>query len=159
MPAVAVSPSYIGTADDGKAAFSSFFELGPIFDTTSWIPYDKASAGGDAFCAKGGRKPSRSAGLATLDSSTWSAVWNEYVAFLQDPGTEKTSILLESYAMDKARSFGADSASCPCRDTVKYHEAVMPWCEDVGLDEKALDFGTRVRDLWRSTDGLPERST
>jgi hypothetical protein len=158
MPAVAVSPSYIGAADDGKAAVSSFFELAPIFDTTSWIPYDKAGAGGDAFCARG-RKPSRSVGLAALYSSTSSAVWNEYVAFLQDPGTEKTSILLESYAMDKARSFGADLASYPCRDTFKYHEAVMPWCEDVGLDEKALDFGTRVRGLWRSTDGLPEGGT
>lgn len=158
-PLIVAAPWYYGTEAEGRAAFASILELGPATDGTSILPYNHWNDGGDTFCVKGGRKPSYSAGLKHMVPHTWRAVWDQYVAFLQNNGTGSTSILLEAYSLFKARSVPDSSSSYPFRSTVNFNAIVIPWYEDPSLDTKAEAFGSKVRDLWRSTDGLPHDST
>jgi hypothetical protein len=158
-PTVLVSPYYVGTADEGKAAFSVLYDIGPLEDMTVWTPYNETNAGSNTFCIKGGRKPTHGAGLAEMDPSTWRSVWNEYVSFVKNPGTGDSIILLEAYSMQKARSLPDSSSAYPFRHTVNFQAAALPWYYDPTLDAKATAFASRVRDLWRGTDGLSRNST
>lgn len=156
QPAIIAVPFYKGADNDGKAAFSSIYAVGPIVDTTTFLPYNKVNAGGDSFCVKGGRKPSYGAGL---DPSTWRAIWKEYLAFLQNPETGNSVILAECYSMSKAKSLPDSSSAYPFRSTVKFNAVAMTWYGNSSLDAAAEAFGSKVRDLWRSTDNLASDST
>ncbi len=148
-------PFYLGNETQGRAAFSSIFAVGPIADETSWTPYNLINAGSATFCAKGGRKPSYGAGFAQMDPATFRSIWNEFNTFLQNPGTQNTSVLVECYSLYKATSFGIASSSYPFRSSIKFNAVVNTWYTDPALDSKAEAFGSAVRDLWRSTDNLP----
>ena len=159
-PSVIVLPFYLnGNETEGRAAFSSIFALGPVADQTAWSPYNQINAGGEVFCVKGGRKPSYPAGLANVDPATWRAVWNLYIAFLENPGTQNSSVLLEYYSLDKVASVGDASSAYPFRSSIKFHGIAIPWYTDPSLDSKAEAFGSAVRDLWRATDGLQSAQT
>lgn len=94
------------------------------------------------------------AGFAQMDPATWRSIWNEYNTFLQNPGTQNTSVLVECYSLYKATSFGNASSSYPFRSSIKYNAVVNTWYADPALDSKAEAFGSAVRDLWRSTANL-----
>jgi hypothetical protein len=158
-PTVVVSPYYLGNSTSGMAEFGSILSLGPVVDTTVWTPYNETNAGSDAFCVKGGRKPTFGAGLAQMDPTTWRAIWNAFVVFTENPAFGSSAVLVEAYSMAKARTFSASSSAYPFRDTVNYQAAVIPWYTNASLDDEALAFGSKVRDLWRSTDGLLQNST
>ncbi|KAF4628413.1 hypothetical protein G7Y89_g9742 [Cudoniella acicularis] len=158
-PIVLVNPYYIGTTEDGKSAFSTIYSIGPVAEMTAWTPYNETNDGSNPFCVKGGRKPVHSAGLARLHAPTWRAIWNEYVSFLETPGVGNSIILVEGYSMYAARRFSDSSSAYPFRETVNFHAAAMPWYYNSSIDAQALAFGSRVRDLWRSTDGLEQNST
>lgn len=158
-PVVLFSPYYVGTADTGKSAFSKFYDIGPIADNTAWTPYNETNAGSNSFCMKGGRKPTYGAGLSQMVPSTWRSIWNEFVKFLKNPDTGSSIVLLEAYSMHKARSIPLSSASYPFRESINFQAAVLPWYSDSSLDTKAVAFASKVRDLWRSTDGLDHNST
>lgn len=152
-------PFYLGNETQGRAAFASISAVGPVADETAWIPYNLINAGSDTFCAKGGRKPSYGAGFAQMDPATWRSIWNEYNTFIQNPGTQNTSVLVECYSLYKATSFGNASSSYAFRSSIKYNAVVNTWYADPALDSRAEAFGSAVRDLWRSTDNLPSNET
>ncbi|KAI0381522.1 FAD-binding domain-containing protein [Hypomontagnella monticulosa] len=157
-PIVFVTPFYFGTEEQGKAAFKSFYDLGPYQDTTQVLPQNEWNTGADGFCIKGDRKPSWSAGLSHMVPATWRQVFNEYSAFVKNNGTGSSSIVVECYSLDVAQSVPADSASFANRD-VRFNAIAIAWYPDTSLDAAANSFGMKTRDLWRSTDGFPSNRT
>jgi len=154
-PSVITISFYLGNETEGRAAFTSIFIVGPVTEQTSWTAYNTVNAGSDSFCVKGGRKPSYTAGLAKMDPATWRAIWNEYNTFLQNLGTENTTVLVECYSLYKAMSIGDASSSYAFRSSNKYNAVLNTWYADASLDSKAEAFGSLVRSLWRSGGGLP----
>ena len=159
-PTIIAFPFYLkGDAVQGKAAFASIFAVGPVLDATVWTPYDQINAGSEPFCVKGGRKPSHGAGFSRMDPENWRAIWKEYNIFLQNPGTQNSTVLVEYYALDKAISLGVESSSYAFRSSIKFNAVAIPWYADPALDAKAEKFGSNVRDLWRSIDRSPYNQT
>jgi len=160
QPAVVAIPFYAGgTVDQYKSAFASIYAVGPIVDTSSFVAYNHLNDGSDSFCVKGMRKPSYGAGLNQMDPKAWRAVFNEYVKFLQNPGTQMSAVLMEYYSLQKAQTLPDSSSSYPFRHTVKFNALVIPWYSDPALDPVAEQFASTVRDLWRSTDNVAVNST
>ena len=152
-PVVVAFPFYVGTEEEGRAAFASIFAVGPLVDQTSWLQYNRVNEGSQPFCVKGGRKPSYGAGPSKLIPQDWRRIWNFYVEFLQNEGTGASAVLLERYSLDKVKEIGdSRTSSYPWRDTFKYLAVAIPTYSDASLDGQANAFGTAVRSLWRSTD-------
>ncbi|KAF1815935.1 FAD binding domain-containing protein [Eremomyces bilateralis CBS 781.70] len=147
------------TAEEGKKLFASIYALEPVADTTAVTPFNEVNAGGDTFCEFGGRKPAYGSGMAKLDPATWRGIWDDYVAWLKNPGTEASTILMEAYSMDKARSISTNSASFPHRNTINFHGVALPWYTDAALDGEAESFANKVRTRLRATDGLGKDSS
>lgn len=157
-PVILVRPFYLGSAAEGKAAFASIYAIGPFNDTTAERPYNEWNAGTDFLCIEGERKPSYGAGILQMAPSTWRSIWSEFVAFLKNPGTGSTVIVLEAYSLQLAQSIPASSASFANRH-IRFNAAAVVWYSNSTLDPIAESFGSKVRDLWRSTSMLPENRT
>ncbi|KAI5859280.1 FAD binding domain-containing protein [Durotheca rogersii] len=152
-PTVVMLPFYLGSEEAGREKFSSLLAVGPLADSTAVLTYDAWNAASDAFCSKGGRKPSYAVGLTTVDPAAWRNVWDEYSSFLkQHPEAGTTTILTECYATSKALEIGSSESSYPFRD-VKCHAVAIPWYEDASLDGEANAFGQKVRDYLAPTAG------
>ena len=150
---------YYGMEAAGKAAFSSLYAVGIAADETSVQPYDEWNAGSDIACIKGGFKPDFGAGLAHLVPATWRAVFNDYKTFVQTPGAGNSAILLDAYSMVKAKSIPDSSSSYPFRSTVKFNAVASTAYANSSLNSTALAFGSKLRNIWRSTSGLSSNST
>lgn len=157
-PSVFVLPYYGGSAAEGKAAFSSIYALGPVIDQTAEVPYDRVNSGSDIFCTKGGRKPTYSAGLATAEPRILRETWNEYLKFLENPGTGNSLILLEGYPVEGPIANSDSAAASPLR-SVKFHAIAITWYNDTSLDPVAEAFGSKVRDMWYASNGLGVNKT
>ncbi|KAI4116633.1 MAG: hypothetical protein LQ338_007677 [Usnochroma carphineum] len=155
---VLVTPFYFGTEADGRAAFQSLLALQPYKDGTAHIPYTEWNTAANTFCIKGGRKPSYGAGFSQMVPSTWRQIWNAYVDFLKLPGTQYSSILTECYSLTYAQSIAKSTSSFANRD-VRFNGAAIANYQDANLDAQAEAFGSKVRALWRSTDGFPRNRT
>lgn len=159
-PVVIVSVSYAGpNSTDGAQAFASIIAVGPVVQDTAWTPFNTVNAAGDSFCIKGGYKPAYGVGLAKMVPSTWRAIWNEFVAFVQINGTSSSSVLAECYSMGKARTLPDSSSSFPWRSTIECNVAAIPWYDDPSLAPAALSFGNKVRNLWLETSGTQGNET
>ncbi|KAJ5245940.1 hypothetical protein N7468_000923, partial [Penicillium chermesinum] len=153
-PQVVITPFYYGTEAEGRAAFKAFLDLNPSKDTTTELQYPHWNDGADSFCIKGGYKPSYSVGLARMNPSTWKKAWDEYVSFLGINGTSSSIVIMEAYSLDTARAFPESSSSFAWRNHVNFNAVAMPWYYDKHLTPQAEAWGRKLRDLWRSTDGL-----
>ena len=158
-PMVMPTLFYYGNETEGRAAFSSIFAVGPSSDGTSVLSYDHWNDGSALFCTKGDRKQGFGTALANMVPATWRAIWDEYVTFVKNPGAGDSVVILEAYSLLKARSLPDSSSSFPFRSTVNFNAVAIPWYPDSSLDQKAAAFGSKARDLWRSTDGLAQNST
>jgi hypothetical protein len=159
QPVILVTPFlYKGTVEAGRAAFATFFSLGPIADTTAILPYNQWNTGGDVFCMRGSRKPSYGVGFQRMVPSVWRQVWNEYTAFQSRPGAESSVVLVEVYSLEKARSVNPSTAAFPFRH-INFNAVAIAWYDDATLDAPAEAFGSNVRSLLRRTDELPCNST
>ncbi|KAL9121092.1 MAG: hypothetical protein Q9187_002353 [Circinaria calcarea] len=157
-PTIVATVFYYGTEAEGKAAFASIYAIGPSTDGTGIVDYPHWNDGAAGFCIKGDRKPSYGAGFTKMVPATWRAVWNEFVAFTQNPGTGNSVVLMEAYSLFKARSVPDSSSSFPFRSAVNFNAVAIAWYADASLDQEAEAFGSAARDLWRSTDGLDSNS-
>lgn len=142
---------------DGRAAFASLFELGPLSDSTEIVPFDKANADWDVFCTKGDRKMGFTAGLRRLDPGTMRRIWDEYLGFLQRvPGAQKSVLGFEGHSHQVSRQRGArDPAAYPHRD-VKFVALIAPWFIDSAFDPEAERFGKTVRDMLVRSSGFKD---
>ncbi|KAI1321947.1 FAD binding domain-containing protein [Xylariaceae sp. FL0255] len=158
-PVVVASPFlYKGNATSGQEAFASLYAIGPVEDTTTVVEYNEWNAGTNALCTRGDYKPGWAAGFQNMVPSTWRAMWNAYTAFQALPGAENSGLLLEAYDLTKARTFPSGSAAFPNRN-VNFNAFVIPWYNDSSLDPQAEELGNTVRNLLRSTSGLPQNQT
>ncbi|TVY53189.1 FAD-linked oxidoreductase azaG [Lachnellula cervina] len=158
-PTVIVAPFYVGSTTDGEAAFASILDIGPVVNSMQRYPYTQANLASDLFCGKGGRKPSYGSGLLQMVPATWRSIWNVYVEYVKNPAVGNSSVFVECYSFETAKKLPDSSSSYPFRSTIKYTTLVNNWYTDASLDPIAEAFGTKVRDLWRSTDGLAQNST
>lgn len=157
-PIILIAPFYYGSEAEGKAAFASIYAVEPFNDTTAETSYPNWNDGGDGFCIKGERKPSYGAGFMEMVPTTWRAIWNEWVAFLENPGAGYSTIGLEAYSLKLAQSVPASTSSFANRD-IRFNGIAIPWYSNSSLDSAAETFGSNVRNLWRSTSMLPQNRT
>lgn len=134
----------------GKEAFKSFYEIGPVMDTTSVLGYTEWNNGGDPFCTHSQRKPGFTAGIDHLDVKVWRKVWTKLVEFQKLRSANGSTVLLETFPMNETRFAGEASAAFPHRKT-RFQAVILPWYDDPNLDEKAMKFGKEVRDLLRNS--------
>ncbi|KAF7871501.1 hypothetical protein EAF04_003608 [Stromatinia cepivora] len=158
-PIILVTVFYYGTEAAGKAAFAPLYSVGPIVDETAILPYNEWNAGGDSFCTKGDSKPSWGIGLAELDVTTWTYVWNEWLAFAKIPGANNSAMILDIYSLGTARELSDSSSAYAFRSTINFNVIATAWYSDPTLDAAAETFGSNVRNLLRSTSGLCDNST
>ncbi|KAI2625152.1 FAD binding domain-containing protein [Xylaria nigripes] len=159
VPSVVAAPFlYKGNAISGHKAFASLYAVGPVADTTAVLPYNQWNLASDALCARGSFKPGWSAGFQNMIPSTWRQIWDAFVDFQKLPGAHSTGVLLEAYDLNKARSVPSSSSAFPNRN-VRFNAFAIPWYDDSSLDEKAMEFGSKVRDLLRVTSGLDRNQT
>ena len=159
-PAIIAIPFYLnGGEAEGREAFSSIFDIGPLFNATQFTPYADINTASEQFCIKGGRKPSYGAGLGKMDPKTWCQIWEEYKEFVKLPGTQDTLVLVEKYSWSKAQEFEDRSSAFAFRSSLKYNVGANLAYQDPALDGKAQEFGTRIRHMWRSSSDLQQDET
>ena len=160
-PMITAIPFFLGNASAAKTAFASILNIGPTSNGATELPYTQWGNFANSFCKKGERKPTYGASLGRqgLDPATWRAVYNSFKSFVTaHPEAANSSILAEYYPVQKAVAIGSATSSYPFRD-VPIHVAIIPLYSDSSLDPAANAFGSHVRDLLISTDGLAHNST
>ncbi|KAM0277212.1 hypothetical protein ACHAQH_005995 [Verticillium albo-atrum] len=139
-----------GNDETGREAFASLYALGPQTNSSSVAPYTGWNVGNDFFCGRGGRKPAFTTALNNMTASSWPAIWDLYAGFQKLPGAENTAIVIERYNLDKARSVGRGATAV--HDELRFDSfaqaIALPWYKDAALDTQALDFASKVRDIW-----------
>ena len=126
-PVVVVTPwLFQGDPESGKAAYASLYEIGPMMDNTSIVPYTEWNAGADPFGRRSERKPSFGGGLDYLDPNAWRQVWNLFTKFQKRPTAHASFVLLEAYPMNETRFAGEASASFAHRN-VRFNVNIGPW--------------------------------
>ncbi|PFH55215.1 hypothetical protein XA68_10358 [Ophiocordyceps unilateralis] len=159
-PAVIIHLFFHGSAAEATESFASLLALGPVSNSTSIKAWKDWNAPSATACKKGGRKPTWAAGLSRFHPSVFAHVfdvWHDVV--LRQPGLANSSMLLNWFPMEKARSVPLESSAVPFRDAVDLFATMTMAYEDAALDDAALQFGRRVRSLWQATDGLAEPIT
>lgn len=157
-PLFFVTVFYNGDEATGRKKFKPIFNVGPLADSTSVLTQNHWNDGAAGFCTKGGRKPSYGAGMKRMKPAVWRAVWNEFVKFTSNPGTETSAILMEAYSLDKAQSFPDSSSAFPFRH-VPFNAIAIPSYTDKSFDPVAEAFGSKVRDLWWANSDIPSNIT
>jgi hypothetical protein len=142
-----------GTPEEGRAAYSKFYDIGPIVDTTAVTRYDDWNTGADAFCTPGARKPAYGVGFDKMIPSVWREVWDEYVRFQKRPTAENSIVLVEAYPLGTARSIDPASAAFPHRN-VDINAAIIPWYDDESLDTEAVATAKKIRGIIQGGSNL-----
>lgn len=158
-PTILVAPFFHGSTEQGRLAFKSLLDIGPLTDSTGDVPYEKWNAGSDIACIKGGRRPTVGVGFAKLDPVSWRSVFDIWAELTQQPGAERSSVLLNSVPMNKARTLPDSSSSFPFRQNVNFHATMTAAYSDPAYDDKALEYVKKAREFWQADDGLEKRST
>ncbi|KAM0321726.1 hypothetical protein ACHAQA_009965 [Verticillium albo-atrum] len=139
-----------GNDVSGRKAFASLYALGPQTNSSSVAPYTGWNVGNDFFCGRGGRKPAFTTALNNMTASSWPAIWDLYADFQKQPGAQNSAIVLERYNLAKARTVGRGATAV--HDELRFDSfaqaIALPWYEDAALDPQALDFASKVRDIW-----------
>lgn len=145
-------------ADAAEAAFKPLLGLGPDQKTTEITEYSHLNDGSDPFCELDGSKPTWQVGLKTLDYPTWQKIYDELADFVSATNQTSSRVFVETYSTKVLREIGSDGASYPHR-AINYYAFVQPVYNNPALDSTAEEFGAKVRDLWRSTDGFDKPRT
>lgn len=137
-----------GTNETGRAAFKKFYDIGPSAEQTSVLAYDHWNDGNDGFCTRGGRKPAFTSSITSMSAKKWPQIWDLYKAF-QTKGPN-SAILIERYNLAKGATplAGPTAFNEELRRGTFAQAIVIPWYDDTGLDNEALDFGQKVRAIW-----------
>ncbi|KAL8710771.1 MAG: hypothetical protein Q9220_004789, partial [cf. Caloplaca sp. 1 TL-2023] len=164
QPTITAIAFYLGPASEGEKAFASILDVGPTSTAAQEIPYSHWGDWSNTFCVKGGRKPvyGASIGVQGLKPTTWRAVFEVFKAFVttHPEAAAGSSVLAEYYSIARAVEIGQQDpySSYPLRD-VPIHVVALPVYTDESLDVAANAFGSRVRELLWSDDGLEANST
>lgn len=152
-PCVMVTPWYYGTSEEeARKFFKPIFDIGPLAEQVAMIPYPEWNSPSDPFCVKGGRKPGYGIVSSKMEPKVWREIWNNFVEFVQNPGTGGSVVLVEGYPHRKINSFPVESSSFPWRKG-RFNCITIPIYHDPTLDEKAEEFGRTVRETLRKVEG------
>jgi hypothetical protein len=152
-PVIIVTPwLFQGTPEIGQKAFQPLYDVGPMMENMSVLPYTEWNTGANPFCTHSERKPSFGAGLDKLDPQAWRDVWNKYTEFQRNVTAQASVMIMEAYPMNETRFAGEDSTSFPHR-SVRFNAAILPWYSDEKLDDKAISCGKEIRRIWRNSNG------
>lgn len=157
-PTILVTPFFHGSTQAGRVAFKKLLDIGPLSDSTGDVSYENWNAGSDTACIKGGRRPTIGVGLAKMDPVSWRAVFDVWAELIQQPGFERSSVLLNAVPMDKARTVPDSSSAFPFRN-VNFHATMTAAYTDAASDTSALTYLKKARTVWQANDGLKTHST
>jgi len=158
---ISAIPFFLGNASAAEEAFAPILKLDPTSNGATELPYSQWGNFANSFCVKGERKPAYGASLGRqgLNPTIWRAIYNEFKSFVAKyPQAANTTILVEYYPVQTAVAVGGATSSYPFRD-IPIHVVAIPLYADSSLDAAANAFGSRVRDLMRSTNGGARNST
>ncbi|KAL8942525.1 MAG: hypothetical protein Q9216_001626 [Gyalolechia sp. 2 TL-2023] len=158
QPVILVTPFYYGDEVIARQKFASILNIGPLSEMSAITPYNHWNDGAAIFCERGGRKPTFSAGMLQMIPTVWRAVWNEFVQFTSNVGTEQSVILMEAYSLDKAGNVPNNASSFPHRQ-IKFQAIAIAWYSNASLDPVAEAYGRRVRDLWWTNDNMTSNTS
>lgn len=160
-PMITATPFFLGNASAAEAAFAPILEVGPTSNGATEVAYTQWGTFSAMFCEKGERKPAYGVSLARqgLAPEIWRAIYDEFKSFVVAyPEAANSSILAEYYPIQKQVAIGSATSSYPFRN-LPIHVVAIPQYANSNLDAAANAFGSHVRDLLRSTDGLARNST
>ncbi|KAI6582550.1 hypothetical protein MCOR06_008516 [Pyricularia oryzae] len=144
-----------GTEEAGRKAFAPLYALSPLTQSSHVAPYTSWNAPNEFFCARGDRKPAFATALPNIKALSWPAVWDLYDSFQKLPGAQNSAVLVERYNLTKAQSVGRGATAV--HDKLRFNSfgqaVVIPWYKDAALDGQALDFASKVRDIWSGPAG------
>ncbi|KAL5935606.1 hypothetical protein ACKVV7_000361 [Pyricularia oryzae] len=144
-----------GTEEAGRKAFAPLYALSPLTQSSHVAPYTNWNAPNEFFCARGDRKPAFATALPNMKALSWPAVWDLYDSFQKLPGAQNSAVLIERYNLTKAQSVGRGATAV--HDELRFNSfgqaVVIPWYKDAALDGQALDFASKVRDIWSGPAG------
>ena len=66
-------------------------------------------------------------------SEVWHSVWNEFVNFTRNPGTESSGVLVEAYSAGKGREIPDDTSAFANRQ-ITFNAPRIPWYADESLE-------------------------
>ena len=158
-PAILASVFYYGSEAAGKAAFAPLYNVGPVADETAVTPYAEWNSANDVACGKGERKPDFGAGLANMDANAWQDVYNLFSQFIQLPGAENTTVMMDAYSLAAAQEVSDTATAYPFRSSIKFNAIWSAVYPDPSLDATAIQYGNQARDLWRTSSGLSQNET
>ncbi|KAL8654624.1 MAG: hypothetical protein Q9226_003359 [Calogaya cf. arnoldii] len=152
-PVVLITPFYYGNETTARRKFASLLDIGPMIDTTAIVPQNHWNDGAAKFCIRGDRKPAYAAGMLHMLPAVWRAVWEEFVKFTTNPGTNQSIVLMEAYSLGKGRSVPDSESAFPYRQ-VTFNAVAIPWYSNASLDPIAEAYGRRVRNIWWTNDNM-----
>lgn len=153
-PTIICSVYYYGNETAGKAAFAPLYNVGPVADETKVTPYAQWNVANDVACGKGPRKPNFGVGLGQMDQSAWRAVYEEFSSWIQQPGAEHSTVMMDAYSLSEAQTMSDTDSSFPFRHSISFNAIWAAQYEDPSIDSIAIQYGQKARDLWRATSGL-----
>ncbi|KAJ4377065.1 hypothetical protein N0V86_006506 [Didymella sp. IMI 355093] len=148
-----------GTEASGRAAFKSLYDLGPETESSALTPYAGWNDANIGFCERGGRKPAFSTTITHMNPHTWPRIWELYTEF-QAKGPN-SAVLIERYNLTHAQSLPEDRVSFnpALREGAFAQAIVIPWYSDAALDDEAVEFGRKVRDIWSDENDATRNPT
>ena len=156
-PGILITPFYYGDEATARTKFASILNIGPTTESMAITPYPHWNDGAKGFCIKGGRKPTFAAGMLHMIPTVWRAVYDEFVNFTKNPGTEQSVILMEAYSLGKGREV-PEAATAFANRQVTFNAAALSSYTNASLDPVAEAYGKRVRDIWWGNDDMPGKN-
>jgi len=83
-----------------------------------------------------------------MDPRTWCHACKSWLDLGRQPGSERSSILLNAYALDKISSVLDNSSSDPWRHAINFHAWITDFYTDLALEQNVLSYGNTVLALW-----------
>ncbi|KAF5314713.1 hypothetical protein D9611_007026 [Ephemerocybe angulata] len=136
---------YNGSEEEGRAHYKEFFDVGPVVDTVSEIPYERLNSQLNAQVAHG--RCYYLKGVSQVSPNYQATVeLIQKVAGLAKEGVFRTAMLHEYFPMAKANSVPV-SATAFRRQGASNILTSISWEEDVGKTKEARDLAKELVDI------------
>ena len=151
-------PFYVGHESDAREAFKPLLDIGPVAEMVQEFTYNNWNSAADPQCQFGGYKPGYGLSTDNLDPTTWRNAYEAFKEFITaNPGASNSVVFAEAYAVNSTAI--RDGTGSFAWRNIKTHVVVWPVYFDSTLDMAANSWAREVRDILRSTDGIPGHGT
>ncbi|KAK6352004.1 hypothetical protein TWF718_005153 [Orbilia javanica] len=149
-PSLVVALWFYGPASQAERAWELVLDpsLQPNFKQAAILPADRLNDGNDAGCVTGFRRPGAAMGIERLDIAAFYEIWDLWLEFGQNEGTETSVVLVERFSKKKSLEVSdEETAFSHLHRGIVYEVSIAPGYRDKRLDGKAQDFTNRARDI------------